>query len=70
MRIELDERSRDFVHYRDNGWFESDYYYPVRLGAVKRTLGRWLDAYFTRVAKKRLASSFVSSRAADAGVGA
>lgn len=70
IRTELDERSLDFVYYRDNGWFESDYYYPVRLGAVKRTLGRWLDAYFTRAAKKRLASSFVASRPADADAGA
>ncbi len=70
MRVELDERSRDFVYYRDHGWFESDYYYPVRLGAVKRTIGRWLDAWFTWAAKRRLASSFVSSRPADAGVGA
>jgi multimeric flavodoxin WrbA len=70
IRIELDERSRDFVYYRDNGWFESDYYHPVRLGATKRTIGRWLDTYFTRAARKRLASSFASSRPADAGVGA
>jgi hypothetical protein len=36
-------------------WFESDYYYPVRLGMLKRALGRILDALSASMAKKRSA---------------
>ncbi len=39
---------KDWAYYRDKGWFESDFYYPVRLGPVKRVLGSvfdWLGAH-------------------------
>jgi multimeric flavodoxin WrbA len=36
MRLMLDETSRDFTYYRDKGWFEDDYFYPVRLGVLKK----------------------------------
>lgn len=39
---------RDWDYYRDQGWFESDYYYPVRLGITKRTLGTFLDWFTER----------------------
>jgi hypothetical protein len=25
----LDDSSRDYTYYKDKGWFESDYYYPI-----------------------------------------
>ncbi len=40
IRLRLDETWRDYRYYRDNGWFESDYFYPVRLGPLKRAAGK------------------------------
>jgi len=31
MKIMLNENNRDYAFYKQNGWFESDYYYPVKL---------------------------------------
>jgi multimeric flavodoxin WrbA len=53
MRLELDESSRDFSYYKDKGWFESDYFYPVRLGALKKLAGRLFDSTATRMTKNR-----------------
>ncbi len=39
----LDEKYRDYSYHRDHGWFESDYFYPVHLGALKRGVGRAFD---------------------------
>ena len=33
----------DWDYYRDQGWFESDYFYPVRLGWPKKAIGALLD---------------------------
>lgn len=38
----------DWDYYRDQGWFESDYYYPVRLGWPKKALGAFLDWFTER----------------------
>lgn len=43
IRLMLDESSRDFTWYRDTGWFESDFYYPVRLGLFRKIAGRFFD---------------------------
>ncbi len=51
MRIMLDETSPDFRYYRDHGWFESGYYYPVRLGPLKRAAGRLFDLGAARSAR-------------------
>ncbi len=39
----LDDGDRDFRYYRDLGWFDEDYYYPVSLGPVKRAAGSLFD---------------------------
>jgi hypothetical protein len=39
----LDERSRDYRYFAEKGWFESDYYYPVRLGALKGPAAKLFD---------------------------
>jgi multimeric flavodoxin WrbA len=44
IRLMLDESRRDYVYYRDRGWFESDYCYPVRLGVLKKIVGGICDA--------------------------
>ena len=40
---ELDERSRDYRYYAENGWLTSDYYYPIRLGPLKKVAGVLFD---------------------------
>ena len=44
MKLELDERSFDYRYYRDKGWLESEYFYPVRLGPVKKLMGKVFDS--------------------------
>lgn len=53
MRENLDERSLDYRYYAENGWFESDYYYPTRLGPLRKLLGALFDFIGTRMAKSR-----------------
>jgi multimeric flavodoxin WrbA len=53
MRLMLDESSRDYTYYKDKGWFESDYYYPARLGALKKAAGSLLDSLAARIYKKK-----------------
>jgi multimeric flavodoxin WrbA len=52
-RLELDESFRDYTYYRDQGWFTSDYFYPVRLGPLKKGAGKVLDAFAARSSKGR-----------------
>ncbi|MBN2029507.1 flavodoxin family protein, partial [bacterium] len=53
MRLELDETSHDYTYYRDKGWFESDFFYPVHLGVGKKAIGSLFDAIQTRMTKNR-----------------
>jgi multimeric flavodoxin WrbA len=53
MRLLLDDRSRDYRYYKDKGWFESDYYYPVPLGALKKATGSLFDSVSSRIAASR-----------------
>jgi hypothetical protein len=51
MGLELDEGYRDYTYYAEQGWFESDYYYPTRLGPLKQGAGKlfdWTQARLTR----------------------
>lgn len=38
----------DWDYYRDQGWFESDYFYPVRLSWPKKAFGAFLDWFTER----------------------
>ncbi len=53
IRTELDDRSRDYRYYQEKGWFESDYWYPTRLGPAKRLLGGLVDTVGARSSKAR-----------------
>ncbi len=55
MKLELDEKSFDYRYYRDKGWFESDYFYPTRLGLLKRNAGRLFEMIQARSTRKRKA---------------
>jgi multimeric flavodoxin WrbA len=49
IRLTLDDTSRDYNYFSDNGWFESDYYYPTRLGVFKRAVGNLFDVIFASI---------------------
>jgi multimeric flavodoxin WrbA len=52
IRLMLDSGYRDHGYYAEQGWFESGYYYPARLGAAKRAAGRLFDALAAARARK------------------
>ncbi len=53
IRLELDDNSYDYRYYKDKGWFESDYYYPTRLGIMKKTAGRLADLIQAKMTMNR-----------------
>jgi len=53
MGLLLNDRSRDYRYYKEKGWFESDYYYPVRLGALKKAAGSLFDWISSIIARSR-----------------
>lgn len=53
MRIMLNENNRDYVFYMKNGWFESDFYYPVKLNPVKAWVGKLFDKRVAYVARTK-----------------
>jgi len=53
MALELDERSFDYRYYQDKGWFESDYFYPTRLGALKKLAGGLFDSIQAKTTRNR-----------------
>lgn len=53
MRLELAEDRPDHVYYRDRGWFHSGYYYPARLGPLKRAAGAAFDRMAARSSRAR-----------------
>jgi multimeric flavodoxin WrbA len=53
VRLELTETDCDYRYYTDKGWFESDYFYPVRLNPLKKAAGRFFDAAQARKTRKR-----------------
>lgn len=50
LKTVLTEDFKDYRHFRDQGWFDNDYYYPVRLNPVKRTIGWLFDITAHRMA--------------------
>jgi multimeric flavodoxin WrbA len=51
--LRLDDSSRDYMYYKDKGWFESDYYYPTGLGAPKKIEGSLFDLIHTKSTRSR-----------------
>ncbi len=52
-RVSNDHEHVDYCYYRDQGWLESDYYYPIRIGWVRKMLGKAIDRFGARAATKR-----------------
>jgi hypothetical protein len=50
MKKMLTDDFRDFTYFQEKGWFTDDYYYPVKLNAVKRAAGRLFDFTAAKIA--------------------
>lgn len=51
VRLELEKGYSDYDYYADRGWFDAGFYYPTRLGPLKRGAGRlfdWVSAAMTQ----------------------
>jgi multimeric flavodoxin WrbA len=55
IRLMLGEADRDYIYYREHGWFESDFYYPTRLGPFKKAAGALFDRVAARLFKPPVA---------------
>jgi multimeric flavodoxin WrbA len=53
IRLELDDSFRDYTYYADKGWLGSDYYYPTRLGVLKKGAGKLLDSVSASMTRAR-----------------
>lgn len=42
----------DKTYYKEKGWLESDYYYPVRINPLRKLMGKLLDGMLKKQAKK------------------
>ncbi|AQR94524.1 MULTISPECIES: NAD(P)H-dependent oxidoreductase [Clostridium] len=49
----LNETYRDYIYFKEKGWFESDYYYDVSLGLFKNIAGKFFDFLGGWMAKHR-----------------
>jgi multimeric flavodoxin WrbA len=56
----LAEDDLDHVYYRDQGWFQSDYFYPTRLGPFKKAAGAFFDWVAARVYPQRETEGAIS----------
>jgi multimeric flavodoxin WrbA len=55
MKLLRGAGNRDYDYYSDKGWLQSDYFYPVRLGAVKKAVGGFFDSVAGRLARSQAA---------------
>jgi multimeric flavodoxin WrbA len=53
IKILLDESWRDYMYYKNNGWFRSNYYYQTQLNPIKKLAGNFFDFMFTRIYGKK-----------------
>lgn len=44
IKNQLDENYKDYVYYKEKGWFNSDFFYPVKFNPVKKLSGKLFDA--------------------------
>ena len=51
IKTMLNENFRDYTYYMKNGWFKSDYYYPVKLSLFKKITGKLFDIMGIKMGK-------------------
>ncbi len=53
MKLLQNDSYRDYTYFTDRGWFESQYFYPTRLGPLKKAAGRLFDSLAAIEARRR-----------------
>jgi len=53
LKLILNDGFCDYRHYREKGWFKSDYYYDAPLGLLKKAMGLTFDFLGRQMAKNR-----------------
>jgi len=53
IKLTLNEKFKDYLYYKEKGWFESDYYYPTKLGMIKKVAGNIFDFIGRQMAKSQ-----------------
>ncbi|MCX6557490.1 MAG: flavodoxin family protein [Candidatus Aminicenantes bacterium] len=51
MKLMLNGSDKDYRYYKEKGWFEADYYYPVKLNQLKKLTGKIFDRLGTQMAR-------------------
>ncbi len=51
IKVSLNEDYKDYRHYKEKGWFDSSYYYPVKLIFLKQIIGLIFDKLAVRMSK-------------------
>ena len=49
----LNEKYRDYEYFKKNGWFDSAFYYPVKINILEKKLGNIFDKISVKIAKNR-----------------
>lgn len=52
IKTSLDEEYKDYNYYKEQGWFETNYYYPVQLNPLKKIMGQLFDKLGVYIAKR------------------
>ena len=53
IKLMLDDSSADYRYYAEKGWLSSDFYYPARLGMLKKGIGMLSDRTFAAMTRAR-----------------
>jgi multimeric flavodoxin WrbA len=54
IKYMLNSKFRDYAFYRNQGWFETDFYFPVKFGFFRKILGRICDRITTQTLKNKV----------------
>ena len=49
MKKMLTKEYKDYNHYKEKGWFESDFFYPTNLNPIKKLFGKLFDFIGSKV---------------------
>jgi hypothetical protein len=51
MKSMLNVKYKDYRYYKEKGWFESDYFYSIKLSQIKKLTGKIFDKLGTKMAR-------------------
>ena len=53
IKTMLNENYRDYEYFKKNGWFDSEFYYPVKINILEKMIGDIFDKISVKAAKNR-----------------